>query len=350
MKSVFFKTVFLLFIFLSVSCDNKNEYKNSSVFAFEDFGEPVLLTSELIDFDAPIMLPGRILLVDSILLVENRKTKNLLYRYNIITRKKVGECIPFGSGPDELLRIKHMQKMDSSIYVSDNQKRVVFKYNLYDLCYAPEPKPLKFITINEATSSLACIPQGYVCTTMNPRKERLSFFNLEGDSIGSIGDYPVFGNEMNELEKINAYVTQVAVAPSEQLIYLFYMQTDLIEIYDCAGQLRKRIHGPEQFFPHVKEQNLQGGFSKVSPVYGESREAYYNPMVVNNEIYVFYSGAFYERKPAPLTTILVFDLNGRPLRRYHLSEPIIAFTVDPVTKDIYATSDDPEYHIIRFKK
>lgn len=348
MKNTTISSISLIFILSFISCQNKEKYKDTTIFSFNDFGKPILLHSETVDFDTPIMLPGRILLIDSILLVENKKTEFLLYKYNIHSRKKTGECIPFGSGPNELLSIKQIQYLDSCIYILDGQKRTVFKYNIHDICYDSTPEPKKSITINEAMNSFQHIPQGYISTTMNPFNKRFLFFDSEGNSTKTKGEYPSFEKEMTDVEKVESYIAHMAFDPINQFILLFYTQTDLFEIYNLNGELIKRLHGPEHFFPHVKEIALDGGFSKVAPIHGESREAYYAPIVVGNEVYVSYSGAFREMKKAPLTIILVFDTEGKPLRRYELSEPIIAFTVDPITKDIYGTNDDPEYHIIKF--
>lgn len=331
-----------------VSCENKEKYKDVNTFTFDDFGKSIALQSENIDFDEPIMSPRRILLVDSIILVENKNTEFLLYRYNVLSRKKTGECIAFGSGPNELLTIKHIQSVDSCIYISDNQKRVVFEYNKHDLCHGSNPEPQKTVTTNEAISSFQHIPDGYVSTTMNPFNKRFLFFNSEGNFTETKGEYPSLGKEITGIEKVEGYLADMTFDPVSKRIFLFYAQTDLLEIYDLTGKLIKRMHGPDQFFPHVKEIALDGGYSKISPVYGESREAYYAPVIVNNEVYVSYSGAFRESKRAPITTILVFNTDGYPLRKYELSEPIIAFTVDPTTKNIYATSDDPEFHLIKF--
>lgn len=341
--------IYLLLISLLISCTNESKYENALTFSSADFGDPIQLTSEIIEFDEPVMFPGKILLVDSILLIGNLKTERLLYRYNIFTKKKTGEYISFGSGPDELLRIKDIQKIDSSIFISDNQKRVVFEYNTYDLCYNKDPRLIKSTTINEAINSLQRIPEGYVCTTMNPLNKRFIFFNHEGNSIYSEGEFPSHGEEINKIEIVNSYINQMVVNPHLQYIYIFYMQTDLIEIYNFKGEFVKRLHGPDHFFPHIKEKQLEGGFSRISPIYGEAREAYYSPIVVDNEVYVLYSGAFREKKPAPLNMILVFSAEGNPLRKYILSEPIITFTIDPISKDIYATSEIPDYHIVKFK-
>ena len=65
-----------------------------------------------------------------------------------------------------------------------------------------------------------------------------------------------------------------------------------MEVYDVSGHLIKRIHGPEHFFPDVKEQSY-GEKTKVSASPNESRDAYFCPAIVGEEIFVLYSGKLY---------------------------------------------------------
>lgn len=276
---------FTLLLILN-SCDSQKNYEHVTVFTFDDFGTPIDLQSENIEFDEPLMKPGRILLVDSILLVQNTNTEFVLHKYNLISRKKCGECIAFGSGPDELLSIKHIQSGDSSIYISDNQRRVVFEYNKRELCLATDPKPRKSIPINEAISSLQHIPGGYVGTTMNPFNKRLLYFNSAGEQTETKGEYPSLEKDFSDIERVDGFQASITFDSINKHLLLFYTQTDLFEIYDLTGKLIKKMHGPDQFFPHVKEISLGDGYSKVSPIYEKSREAYYAPVTVNNEIYV----------------------------------------------------------------
>ncbi len=53
-----------------------------------------------------------------------------------------------------------------------------------------------------------------------------------------------------------------------------YKQTDLIELYDIYGNLKKRIQGPDLFFPVIK-QTIQDESVHVNSVSGQSRDAYF---------------------------------------------------------------------------
>lgn len=347
MKSISTYSLFLLLLLLT-SCKKETGYENAETFTMEEFGPAIALQGETVELDQPLLMPRWLLLVDSMLLVENRHTEFLLHKYNLASRKKTGECIPFGSGPNELTLFKHIQQDDSSIYISDGQLRTVLVYDKDNLCYDSLPVPRKSITLDDAISSVQHIHGGYMTTTMNPFNQRLLFFNEEGEITESKGDYPSLAKNMSGVEKVEGFLAEAVYSPASQRIFLFYQQTDLIEIYDLDGNLHKRMHGPEQFFPHVKEKSLGDGYSRVAPIHGKSKEAYFIPLAVGDEIYVAYSGVLRENKRPDLTTLLVFSAEGKPLRKYELSEPILTFVVDPQTKDIYATSDNPEYHLIKF--
>jgi hypothetical protein len=128
------------------------------------------------------------------------------------------------------------------------------------------------------------------------------------------------------------------------------MNTDLIEIYDFKGEFIKRLHGPEHFFPQLKEVSLGNGYSKIA--YSEdSRFAYINPVIVKEDIYVAYSGKSQkiDEEVAPINYILVFDTDCNPVRGYELSKPIVAFAVDTETQYIYATSNIPDFHLVVFR-
>lgn len=80
------------------------------------------------------------------------------------------------------------------------------------------------------------------------------------------------------------------MACTDDRLFVSYMQTDLLELYDVEGSLLKRMQGPDGFFPHIREVS-DGRYSKTTSVKGESRDAYFTPVAVNGKFYVSYTGA-----------------------------------------------------------
>ena len=341
----------LLIITLITSCHESEKYKNASMFSFRDFKTTIQLNTTTIEFDEEIMRPLSFVKSDSLLIMQNIMTKNMLYVYNINSRKKMGEFISFGNGPNELLRIKNMQLVGRDLYISDTQKRVVYKYDVNDFHgVTGNLIPKQKVVIEDFFYNLAYTENGYVATAMNPDNKRLVFYNSQGEKEFSAGEYPYYGKELTVVEKAEGFISSIAICHKNKQIYLFGMTTDLIEIYDFNGKLLKRLHGPDQIFPQVKEIGSVDGFSKVSSM-GKSRFTYNRPLIVDDEIYVSYSGnlqTINEGTPR-IYHILVFDLDCNPIRRYELPKSIVAFTVDSETKLIYATSDVPDYHLVKLE-
>jgi hypothetical protein len=349
------KTTIIILTYLALitlaSCHKTVEYKDTEKFSFEDFKIATQLNATAIQFDEPIMKPHLIVLSDSILIVQNLFTEKLIYAYNISTKKKIGEYVWFGSGPNELLRIKSIQLVGSDLYIMDNQIKRIYKYDVGDFHKQAPVIPREKTSINDFFSAVAYTGNGYVATTVGmDNNRRLTFFNTKGEKEFTAGSFPDNGEALSPIEKMEGFLSSIAVNIQQNRIYLFGMNTDLIEIYDLQGKCIKSLHGPEHFFPAVREKNAGNGYSKAVAGTG-SKFAYINPLVIDDEIYVAYSGNLLKRDEeiTPINHILVFDKDGNPVRRYELSEPIARFAIDTKTNDIYATSNIPEYHMIVFK-
>ncbi|WP_158228524.1 BF3164 family lipoprotein [Parabacteroides provencensis] len=123
----------------------------------------------------------------------------------------------------------------------------------------------------------------------------------------------------------------------------------MIEQYDLGGNLIKRMHGPDYFFSEIKE-NSKNEHIHISSIPGQSRDAFFCPVVTNDKIYVLYSGAYFSPKqPSYLMKhLFVFNNEGKPIGRYLLDEPIFSFAVDESTNSLYGISDNPEFHVVQF--
>lgn len=336
----------LLFFY---SCDEGKEYKEVTKITVEDFGDPIYLTGVKMEFDDPVLKPFDLIVHDSILLVYGAGTEKHIHKFNMNTLKKMGESISFGSGPDEMLRISGKQIVDSILWLFDKGPRHCFKYSLSDISLNDNPQILKRISFDMGIDRLVVLPSGkFAGTIFDINDNRLSFFDNEGVFEKSTGDYPSWGKETTILEKMEGFVPGVLSAFNR--IYLFCQGTDLFEIYDLEGNLLKRVHGPDHFFPHVKENTYPNGMTKVSYEKDVSRDAYYSPQQVGDEIYVLYSGNYFSSNSSDekIKRIFVFDPNGKPLRRYELSDCIFNYVVDQSRQAIYGITDYPEFEILKF--
>lgn len=347
---------YLLFTVLSVlfiSCESHKEYENCSHLVWSDFPEVIQLKGKALEFDEPIMRPSYIYLTDSFLIVKEDKAEFLLHKYNMNSLKKESECFTFGSGPNEFLWIQSIQFDDSCLWLADSQNASVSQYSKRNvlLSDSSEVEQIRKIYFADHFKSLIVLPDSqFVAIIANPNKKRLSYYNFKGNFIDTKGDYPKFGNEFTAFENLEGFDCNMILSPDKNRLFLFHMFTDLIEIYNLRGELKKRIHGPDCFFPEVN-QISQDDLIRVGSIPDKSRDAYFCPVVVADKIYVLYSGAYYNpMKPAYLlNNIFVFDNEGVPLKRYSLDMPICGLAVDPNTNTLYGISDDPEFHVIKFQ-
>ena len=122
----------ILMTFFSTSCYKSGKYENTSLFSLNDFKTTEMLNATPIEFDEPIMLPLLFVKSDSLLIMQNLKSINMLHVYNVNSKKNVGEFLSWGSGPNDFSGIKNLQLVGSDLYISDIQKRTIFKYDIND--------------------------------------------------------------------------------------------------------------------------------------------------------------------------------------------------------------------------
>lgn len=343
----------LVFCISIFSCTHKYEYTNCRVLKKDTISSKTLyLHGNPLIFHKDIKNPVRIQCLDSILLLTNRNNSTFLDKYNLNTKEYMGDIISFGTGPDEMLIIKQMQKTDSCIWLFDQSQSKIFKYSLPEFYLEKTIKSSNTITLEEMAYNFLILPTGkIIATTFNTENKRFSFFDLSGKLIEHKGEYPTFGKTLTEYEKIESFFCEMILTPDNKNIILTYQQTDLIEIYDIEGNLKQRIHGPDIFFPALKQNGTHDKI-RVSPKYGEARDAYFCPTLYNDEIWLLYSGKFYDPNIAFIylhDNILVFDTKGNFIKQYKLDIPIFAFSIDSKNKKIYGITENPEIQIIEFE-
>ena len=342
----------VLFVLL-ISCGEHKKYNHCSRITLDDFAKPVLLESEIVDLDEPVMRPLRIYAIDSFLITKEDESEFLLQKYNINSWKKVGECFTFGSGPNEFLWIQSLQLVNSYIWLADGQNASISQFRKEDvlLLDSTNVEAVRKISFEDHFRYIVVLPDGqFAALAYNINHKRLSFYDFEGNLVKTKGEYPDYGDKLTEVEKLEGFSCNMILSPHKDHIFLFYMQTDLIEIYDLAGNLEQRLHGPDYFYPAVNQVS-QGDVLRVSSVDGESRDGYFSPVVVNDKVYVLYSGEYYDRnKGSSLQkNLFVFDNEGTPVKRYLLNTPIYNFTIDSKENFLYGLSNDPEFHVVRYK-
>lgn len=344
-------SIFVALLPLSQACNMEPAYKDAVRFSWEDFGTPVILKGEVVHLDEPLERPIGIRLVDSIILFENFRTEKFITKYHLYKKAKTGACFSFGSGPGEVLSIAKIQICDSSIWILDDKKRQFSGYDKAGLCLTDTAMPVKQIKFEDTFEEGCVLPDGRIVASSvrNRKYKRLVFYDRNGEFINTEGELPDYGERMTPLEMIEGNITGMAMKEDGSRICVVNKLSDLLEIYDNKGKLIVRLHGPDRFFPVVKQKE-GNGFSRVSMM--DSREAYFVPLAYKNNIYVLYSGKAIDpddKLSRMRENLFVFDWDGNPVKRYELRNPVFRFVIDPKTDILYGLSDNPEFHLLKFK-
>ena len=343
--------IYITLLIICLSCKFE-KYNNCTPIQLSDFHDPIKIEGKLFNLNE-IMKPTSLFIEDSILILKEYMNDYILHKYNIKTKEKIGSCISFGNGPNEFLYLHKIQLLKDLFWLSDGQKGFISAYKKGDILYTDSTaiNAIRSLIFPDNFNNILTLPDNrFVATVPNSNHKRLSIYNNNGKLIETKGEFPNYGEKLSPFEEIEGFSCSMIISPKEDGIFLFYKQTDLIELYDLNGNLKTRLQGPDFFFPKIKQTN-QNDVIHVNSISGESRDGYFSPVSVNGQVYVLYSGAYFDRKNPQylMSNLFVFDNNGRPLKRYILDQPIFTFTIDKSTNKLYGISDNPEFHIVEFQ-
>lgn len=342
-----FFVTFCLFILL-VSCSQKNKYENATFFDMTDFKTTQILNGTILQFDSIIMKPSQLQIYDTLLITSNLEDQKIFHIFNLNTKRKIGERISRGQGPEEMLLPFFIQQKDS-IKIFDMMTSTLFVYTIQEFVTNPIPNPIRKIKldIQPLWSELALLKNKMIGVSYAP-KSPCFLFDENGKKIKDFGSYPVSQIEYTDIERVDAFRSILTSNQTNRVAICHYF-TDLIDIYNDNGELIKRLHGPEHFFPHFKEYK-NGDIIGSKPIEKTYKDAFYSPTNVGDEFFVLYNGKLVGSENYNLLAqqILVFTWEGNPLRILHLDQGVSRISVDPNQKKIYGISDDPEFHIIEF--
>jgi hypothetical protein len=333
---------------LFISC-REQEYKLSTRFSFSDIPEQTHLKGTVVAFE-DIFKPVRLYIKDSILFTVNQSQEYFVTAYNLNSTEKIGDFLSFGSGPDEVLGIRSIQFTDSSVWIFDRMRQNLFKYGFEQFLSDREIIPSMKIKTDNADRALA-IDSLLLINSMSHLEARFSIYDMTGKFLKDVGELPDANIDMTEFERLESYFCNMALNPVDKSVFAAYMNTDLIEIYDKNETLKTRRHGPEHFFPVRKQKTFDGGAMVVGSVPGATRDAYFWPVALEDEIWTIYSGKVYDpsvKNAFLCNDILVFDWNGHPIRHYTLDIPFFSMAIDRANRAIYGITINPEFSIVKY--
>ena len=333
---------------MMLSCTPKDGYQRAALISYDDFSSTQKLIGTNLQFDDTILKPMRIQVFDSLLFTVNTREEKLIHVFNIKSQKKIGERISSGQGPGEMLQ-PYFVKIDTAwVHLFDMSSFTLYVYATKDFITNPLPVVIRKVKLSEPTfGEIRLLGNDMVSSAYNPNNQFISF-NSNGEKSMEFGTYPISNNAFSDAEKVEAYKSSFTTNHKDR-IAVCYNWTDLIDILDGKGHLKKRIHGPKQFISTFKEFR-DGDVVSASPVKGHNRDAYFCPISVGGDLFVLFSGKAEDEADYSMLAnqMFVFDWDGNPKQILLLDQGIFAFTVDKENKKIYGISDKPDFHLVAF--
>lgn len=343
----------LAVLLVSASCSNSeknvSKYQDAISTNYDDFAFNQKLSGTVFLSDKEVLKPMRVYVCDTLLITMNPKEKKLFHLFSLNSKRKIGERISLGQGPDEMIRPSIIKFDSAQILIFDVATFTLFTYGTEDFITNVNTVPIERKRLElQAYGEIGLFADCIIGSTYNPKNQFIKFDN-SGKKIGEFGYYPVVTDlSYTDDEKLEAFKSSF-VTNMEDKLAVCYKWTDLIEIYDQNGLLKKRIHGPEHSYARFKE--FHNGNAIAATPDEDNKDAYFFPYNVGDEFWVLFSGKIWnpDAKEIELPNrILVYDWNGEAKKIYSLDQGIINFAVDVVHKKIYGISSSPEYHLVEF--
>lgn len=329
------------------SCSHKDKYADAQTFGFTDFKAEIELKGKILEFDDLIMNPTALQVYDSILVTLEYGAEKFCNVYNLNTKKKIGERLTKGQGPNDLLMPSFIGNDGKSVQIFDMATSVIYKYDLADFIENAYPEPIAKAKLEENIHSEMQMLGNKVIGYPYFKEHQLYAFDREGKKTDEFADFPQSTIDYSDAERTDAYYMGFASNGVDRVAICYYM-TDLIDIYDSHGVLQKRMHGPEQFFPYVEEIHGEYGVSFLPA--RESRDSYFSPKNGGDKLFVLYNGGYVSEKDhSPFCKRLFsFSWDGVPQNIYHLDDPIFTFCVDQKKNKIYGVGNYLDNHIVEY--
>lgn len=344
------KYITVIFTCLLVSClDGQKYIKDSVLYSYNDFGNTVNLKGEILPIE-DIWKPTRIFCQDSFLILTEPTDKYLIHIFNKEHGSKVANNIPNGIGPNERLNSWSLQLDNENIWSFDMMTGTMTSYPIPEFFTNSDVLPSKTVQFKNGTTGIIHSSNNqFIATTLSDVNSLLTVYNAEGMMDSTIRiTYPKVNNLIipTNLAK-RFFENRIYYNKESNKIVLFYVYTDLIEVYDTQLTLLVRIQGPDKFIPELDVREIDGK-KHVHSISNKTKFAYLSGWLTENEIWTLYYGISPEPGKELQDRIFVYDYAGKPLRMYNLDFPISTFCVDR-EGFIYGLSEQPEPCVIRFK-
>ena len=309
--------------------------------SYSDFGGITELHGEVFDLDT-VWRPTKLFLADSLLCLIDRTCDRQVQIFSKNNRGKVGENIPYGIGPNESLSCWTLQIGNNNVHSFDLTAGEIRSYNKNSFLLKNDASYDRSVSIGGAADIVALKNGNYVAYCLSEDKTLLELYDSSGSKLNVHTDFPKMsiGQSFSDYQMKRCFETRLYYNEKNDRIFVTYSYTDLFDIYDSNLKLLHRIHGPDQFIPEFKGDDID-----IAPTQNTKYSSVCS-CLTDNYIWVLYFGS--NTLDSFADKVLVFDYQGNPKKVYHLDIPILGIAADESEKTIYGIAEHPEFCVIKF--
>jgi WD40 repeat protein len=339
----FFKIVIYVNIFLAfVSCSSSRE--NDPLSAFK--GKSIQLKSNFIDTDRPVLSGDRVFMItDSALAVTTIREDTLLTIVRIRDGKILRRMIRKGVGPGELTTVGFCPQTDKNqLFVHDPNQGIVLRLDMETIMNVKSHQIEPFARIR---SSFMCkVDSFFVVSGHTVKDHRFQILGSKGNIITSYLHYqkPKEYQHLSDHQYSIGRAGDYTVHPDYQK-FVFASSTDgHIQIFNFAPDsisLDMDLFFYASLFSFEGRRVIHDKNSKLGFAGADSDERF---------VYTLYSEKTIEdffRNPG-CRHLLVFDWEGKPVKRFVLDIPLISFCLNAAGDKIYGIAFNPETVIVQY--
>ena len=338
-KALVCRSLFLCSLWVIAGCS-----ANYTDYSLNDFAPATLTPCSLSSsFEYYLGQPARLTVINSetLFVLERQKEKQVTVLH--LRDGQTEEFVNQGNGPQEVLVSWDLGFKDGEVFLLDPMKSKILFLEEKDSLFSVDREQ----SLPEGRSYMAFLgtKHGFVAMDGRDRSTRLELLDDACQSIQRI-PFPE-GYDSGEIAPSNNLFQSIAgYSWRKDRIVTVCMTAPYIDLYDGNGKLIRHLEGPVPFNSTFKE--VVRGQAKM--VIQEPDTQIFDDISVGSDYFMV--GYCNEKQDGPMPsihTLLSFDLNGKPYKKYPLPEDLSQFDVDWENSIIYGVSRGSEPRIVAYR-
>lgn len=365
MRSLQYQFVICLLLSFA-SCALKQEKGTIETFSRADFKEQLTLSGSAKELPG-IFRPLRIKVIPEanlLIILESQASEYFASVFSLDSVKFMQRLIKNGYGEGEQLAPMSLQYLASEnrLYVFDHLLQSFFYYDVDSIARGSDGKAngmlkntqQKLVTSTNSKILLNPVVLENTHTVFsvatNLANEPLHLLDMYSDSFHfkyPKGQYPHVTDTFPKYAYREVFLGNISNPQPNVIVYSHY-NTDILSVFDTAGNVIASRQGPDQYQPDFKMVNSQGG-KTLAP--GKNSRLCYMPSVrsMGKSYVTLYSGNLISSRNENGKELLVFSDKLIPEKYYKLDKKIFDFDIDTAKGYVYGLSNENRPHIVVFK-